>query len=1010
MIFTLTSYGQTLLATQGPPATLTYVVGTGVAYTVDPDDTAIHGASLATGTTGTVGIQQGIPVYAINLNSAVLNGAPFGEIGLFNGEGNLVALGVATAAIQVTSGSIVLECAISTVGSAVITPVNNNFPAGYIQFKTTVDALPQAQLAVPNVYAILDNQMLAVAAIGSNQWNLIGGTIIGDSALEAGSTSSSVTFPTLVTSPLNSKVYIAVTSGANVGYLRSGIVTANPTGFLTVGFTNPFPYPAHPGSRIVAYSSAPGQSQLGVINAYTPSLVDITGGAIDGVVIGAENPGTAQFKSLQVSESTGLAAVTALTLDGVSIGSITAGPGKFLSLTSVGSTNLGSVIATSIDATPIGMTTPMSATVTALTSTETAVLAALEVQGSASIGSNLVVTGTTNLQGMASIANADVDFMVLHGGTVDGSAVGSNVASSGKFTTLRSTGAATLNSAVISTGLTVLGATTLTGNVTAGGSLAVTGTLTAASTTVTGGTINGTTVGASTPRSGAFTTLASTSPYVNTVPNGTAPMVLSSNTQVINLNASYLQGSTWHNPQPIGDGTPSSGAFTTLNTSGVATLATMSVTGSATVANNLEVGGAAEFTGGITADTLAVTSLTATGGTVNGTAIGNTTPSTGAFTSATVSGGVSVAGPGSFAGNVGIGGNLTITGNITASGVSTANNLVANSVAISGGTINGTPVGNTGPSTGSFTNVAASGQIISTVAQGIAPLVVSSSTLVSGLNAAQLTGKTWAEPGALGGVTPGSGAFTTLSTTGGLSVGGSATVTGTLSANNLSSSGATITGGTVNGSPVGNTAPSTGAFTTLTATTALISTVAQGNPPLQVSSTTQVALLNASALAGKTWADPGTIGGASPGVVNASTLNVSGNVMPTAGNSSNLGSAGTPFANVFTTNGVVQTSDRRYKKNIEPCDLGLDFVNALEPVKYKMMVDRGTARGTYAPGNQYHYGLIAQQLETVLAGRDCGALVVDETSGKYGIRYEELISTLILAIQQLDAKVSKAAV
>ncbi|WP_431207521.1 beta strand repeat-containing protein [Burkholderia cepacia] len=57
----------------------------------------------------------------------------------------------------------------------------------------------------------------------------------------------------------------------------------------------------------------------------------------------------------------------------------------------------------------------------------------------------------------------------------------------------------------------------------------------------------------------------------------------------------------------------------------------------------------------------------------------------------------------------------------------------------------------------------------------------------------------------IGATTPSTGAFTTLSAS------GAATL------NTLSSSGATITGGSINGTPVGNSAASTGAFTTLSA-------------------------------------------------------------------------------------------------------------------------------------------------------------------------------------------------
>ena len=52
------------------------------------------------------------------------------------------------------------------------------------------------------------------------------------------------------------------------------------------------------------------------------------------------------------------------------------------------------------------------------------------------------------------------------------------------------------------------------------------------------------------------------------------------------------------------------------------------------------------------------------------------------------------------------------------------------------------------------TTISASGQITSTVADGTAPLVITSTTVVPNLNAATVAGKTMAIPGAIGGTTP----------------------------------------------------------------------------------------------------------------------------------------------------------------------------------------------------------------------------------------------------------------
>jgi len=68
--------------------------------------------------------------------------------------------------------------------------------------------------------------------------------------------------------------------------------------------------------------------------------------------------------------------------------------------------------------------------------------------------------------------------------------------------------------------------------------------------------------------------------------------------------------------------------------------------------------------------------------------------------------------------------------------VGTLGNQNANSVSITGGSINGTTIGASTASTGAFTTISASGVITSTVSTGTAPFTVSSTTQVANLNAA----------------------------------------------------------------------------------------------------------------------------------------------------------------------------------------------------------------------------------------------------------------------------------
>lgn len=116
-----------------------------------------------------------------------------------------------------------------------------------------------------------------------------------------------------------------------------------------------------------------------------------------------------------------------------------------------------------------------------------------------------------------------------------------------------------------------------------------------------------------------------------------------------------------------------------------------------------------------------------------------------------------------------------------------------------------------------------SGQLTSSLATGTAPFSIASTTVVPNLNVSQLLGSTWAAPGTIGSGTP-----------------------------------------------------STGAFTTLSATGAITSTLATGTAPFTVASTTVVANLNVSQLLGSTWASPGTIGSSAPSTGAFTTLTASG--------------------------------------------------------------------------------------------------------------------------------------
>lgn len=206
-------------------------------------------------------------------------------------------------------------------------------------------------------------------------------------------------------------------------------------------------------------------------------------------------------------------------------------------------------------------------------------------------------------------------------------------------------------------------------------------------------------------------------------------------------------------------------------------------------------------------------------------------------------------------------------------------------------------IGSGTPSTGAFTTISATGVITSTLATGTAPFTVASTTVVGNLNASLLLGATWAAPGTIGSGTPSTGAFTTISASGVITstlATGTApfTIASTTAVANLNAS--LLLGSTwaIPGT-IGSTTPSTGAFTTIAASGVITSTLATGTAPFTVASTTVVGNLNVSQLLGATWAIPGTIGSTTPNSGAFSTLTASGATTLTAGTASTTTGTGT---------------------------------------------------------------------------------------------------------------------
>ena len=131
---------------------------------------------------------------------------------------------------------------------------------------------------------------------------------------------------------------------------------------------------------------------------------------------------------------------------------------------------------------------------------------------------------------------------------------------------------------------------------------------------------------------------------------------------------------------------------------------------------------------------------------------------------------------------------------------------------------------------------------------------------------------------------------------------------------------------------------------------------------------------------------------------------------PAVDNAVTLGASGARWSSVWSATGTIQTSDIRQKTDIEPCDLGLDFIAALQPVRFRWAVGGTQADGSSRPGRRIHYGFLAQQVVDALAGRDfAGHVLADPADPKseQGLRYDAFIAPLVAAVQQLAARIEQ---
>lgn len=249
-------------------------------------------------------------------------------------------------------------------------------------------------------------------------------------------------------------------------------------------------------------------------------------------------------------------------------------------------------------------------------------------------------------------------------------------------------------------------------------------------------------------------------------------------------------------------------------------------------------------------------------------------------------------------------------------------------------------------------------------------------------------------PGPIGGTTPGTGAFTTLSATGAFTASPanlndvlSPTGTGVVTIN-------PATLGTINNMSVGATTTSTGAFTTLTASAS--ATFNLGINATGATDSLNVNSSNAVNIASGTSSGTVTIGNSgNPGKTVLAGL--------ASSSAAQTGTVCIGASNILTfdTTTTCLLSDLRDKENIKPLDKGLAAVMALKPISYDVKASANPIQ--HALGRQV--GLGAQDVEKV----DPRLVSLYQSGPRKGtpsgVRYEQLTAVLVRALQEEEAQI-----
>lgn len=123
-------------------------------------------------------------------------------------------------------------------------------------------------------------------------------------------------------------------------------------------------------------------------------------------------------------------------------------------------------------------------------------------------------------------------------------------------------------------------------------------------------------------------------------------------------------------------------------------------------------------------------------------------------------------------------------------------------------------------------------------------------------------------------------------------------------------------------------------------------------------------------------------------------LSVGGIMSPGTDNTYTIGKSGARWSEVYATNGTIQTSDLRLKKNIKPINYGINTILQIDPIRF---VWKATNDSTQ------HLGIIAQQIQHLIP-----EIVENQSNSEMlGVNYSELVPVLILALQEQQQQLKK---